>query len=110
MLSPKVIIKAVMKNIVRKFSYFFLLLICITIDDSVAQVIKLPTKWTKQAMESPLPFPEYPRPQLQRSDWICLNGKWDYLAGQQVASALNPSKPTSFNGKPEQILVPYCPE
>jgi hypothetical protein len=99
-----------MKNIVRKFSYCFLLLICSTIEGSVAQVIKLATQWTRQAMESPLPFPEYPRPQLQRSDWMCLNGKWDYLGGQQVASALYPSKPASFNSKAEQILVPYCPE
>lgn len=99
-----------MKNIVRKFSYCFLLLICSTVGGVVAQVIKLPTQWTKPAMESPLPFPEYPRPQLQRSAWMCLNGKWDYLAGQQVASALYPSKPASFNSNAEQILVPYCPE
>lgn len=99
-----------MKNIAGKFSYCFLLLVCSIIEGSVAQVIKLPTQWTKPAMESSLPFPEYPRPQLQRSDWMCLNGKWDYLAGQQVASALYPSEPASFNSKAEQILVPYCPE
>ncbi|MES2827172.1 MAG: sugar-binding domain-containing protein [Bacteroidota bacterium] len=75
-----------------------------------AQVAKLPTKWTKAAMESVLPFPEYPRPQLQREDWLCLNGKWDYIGGKQVLNALNPAKPIAFNGKSEKILVPYCPE
>ncbi|RZM00416.1 MAG: glycoside hydrolase family 2, partial [Pedobacter sp.] len=80
---------------------------------SVAQtppVAKLPTRWTKTAMESALPFPEYPRPQLQRDNWLCLNGKWDYIGGKQVLSSLNPAKPISFNGKSEKILVPYCPE
>lgn len=99
-----------MKNITRKFAYCFLLLICSTLESLVAQVSELPTQWTKPAMESSLPFPEYPRPQLQRNDWMCLNGKWDYVGGQQVAIALYPSKPISFDSKVEQILVPYCPE
>lgn len=99
-----------MKNIIRKFAYCYLLLICSTFESLVAQVPELPTQWTKAAMESSLPFPEYPRPQLQRNDWMCLNGKWDYMGGQQVANALYPSKPISFNSKAEQILVPYCPE
>jgi len=99
-----------MKNIFRKFAYCLLLLICCRLESLVAQVPELPTQWTKAAMESTLPFPEYPRPQLQRNDWMCLNGKWDYMGGQQVATALYPSKPISFNSKAEQILVPYCPE
>lgn len=77
---------------------------------SFAQTAKLPTKWTKAAMESALPFPEYPRPQLARKDWMCLNGKWDYQGGKDITSALNPSKPINFAGKADKILVPYCPE
>jgi hypothetical protein len=99
-----------MKNIVRKFTYCFLLLICSAPESLIAQVADLPTQWTKPAIQSSVPFPEYPRPQLQRNDWMCLNGKWDYIGGQQVADALNPSKPISFDSKAEQILVPYCPE
>ncbi|HEY8896719.1 MAG TPA: sugar-binding domain-containing protein [Niastella sp.] len=77
---------------------------------SFSQKAKLPTQWTKVAMESTVPFPEYPRPQLERKEWLCLNGKWDYIGGKQVASALNPLQPIRFSDKTEKILVPYCPE
>jgi hypothetical protein len=88
------------------------LIVCgvILIQHSFAQEAKLPTNWTKKAMESTAPFPEYPRPQLERKDWMSLNGKWDYVGGKQVANALNPSKPLAFSDKTEKILVPYCPE
>ncbi|SFE90209.1 hypothetical protein [Spirosoma endophyticum] len=42
-----------------------------------AQVADLPTRWTKAALADPLPLGEYPRPQLQRSEWLCLNGTWN---------------------------------
>ncbi|RZL96902.1 MAG: glycoside hydrolase family 2, partial [Pedobacter sp.] len=53
---------------------------------------------------------EYPRPQLERREWLCLNGKWDYVGGKQIASALNPARPIDFGKTAEKILVPYCPE
>lgn len=77
---------------------------------AVAQTAKLPTKWTKAAMTAAVPFPDYPRPQLERKEWLCLNGKWDYIGGKQVANALNPVNPIAFGNKVEKILVPYCPE
>jgi len=83
---------------------------CIVVKTSLAQQPKLPTQWTKAAMESTTPFPEYPRPQLERKEWMNLNGKWDYMGGEHIASALNPIKPVSFSDKTEKILVPYCPE
>lgn len=70
----------------------------------------MPTQWTQAALDAPVPFPEYPRPQMQRTEWLCLNGKWDYKGGKNIADALNPAKPISFESKAEQILVPYCPE
>ncbi|MCQ6957599.1 glycoside hydrolase family 2 protein [Mucilaginibacter aquariorum] len=76
----------------------------------LGQVPKLPTQWTKAAMEAAMPFPEYPRPQLQREQWLCLNGNWDYQGGKDVAKALDPLKAASFEGKVDKILVPYCPE
>ena len=75
-----------------------------------AQEAKLPTQWTNAAMQAEVPLSEYPRPQLQRNDWLCLNGKWDYQGGKNAPNTLNPQTPVSFNDKPDKILVPYCPE
>lgn len=48
------------------------------------------------------PLPEYPRPQLSRKDWLCLNGEYDYAITTKTAAA-----PTAFEGK---ILVPFAVE
>jgi len=75
-----------------------------------AQVAQLPTPWTELAKQADMPLSEYPRPQLQRADWLCLNGKWDYLGGKEAPDALQPQMPASFDGVTEKIVVPYCPE
>ena len=77
---------------------------------SAAQEAQLPTKWTGQAMNAGVPLNEYPRPQLQREDWLCLNGQWDYLGGKAAPNALAPQTAVSFEGVNTKILVPYCPE
>ena len=47
---------------------------------------------------------EYPRPQLVRDNWTCLNGKWDYA----ITSVTNtPGRPKKWDGK---ILVPFAIE
>lgn len=58
------------------------------------------TNWT-DSVDLNDPLPEYPRPQLARRGWVCLNGPWDY--------AINDSSrhPTEFDG---QIIVPFSPE
>lgn len=48
------------------------------------------------------PWPEYPRPTLQRDDWLNLNGLWDYAILD--ADAQPNTRPESWDG---QILVPY---
>ncbi len=45
---------------------------------------------------------EYPRPQMVRGDWKCLNGLWDYA----IAPVENAEMPQA-DGK---ILVPFCAE
>ena len=41
-----------------------------------------------------VPWQRYPRPQLVREDWLCLNGEWEL----------------GFEGKTMPIRVPFCPE
>lgn len=77
---------------------------------SSAQEITMPTRWTKAAIAAPVPFPEYPRPQLVRAEWLNLNGKWDYQGGPGIETALDPVAPVSFDRKTSTVRVPYCPE
>ena len=62
---------------------------------------KIKTKWAKEVDPKNV-WPEYPRPQLQRKDWLNLNGAWSY-------SIRDPDylKPEKHDGK---ILVPFCLE
>ena len=52
--------------------------------------------FTKEGLTlPPVPWEAYPRPQMRREDWLCLNGEWEFsVAG----------------GKPGKIRVPFCPE
>ena len=58
------------------------------------------TPWADQVNPA-APLPEYPRPLLQRTEWMNLNGLWDYavLPCDQPYAKLD-----------GQILVPYCIE
>ena len=58
------------------------------------------TPWADQ-VDPKAPLPEYPRPLMQRNDWMNLNGLWDY-AVLPVGKVYE---------KPDgRILVPYCIE
>lgn len=65
----------------------------------------LTTSWTHKVGTNP--WPEYPRPQLQRSEWQNLNGIWQYQSASGL-DALN-SPPTGKNLENE-VLVPSCLE
>jgi hypothetical protein len=53
----------------------------------------------------PLDF-AYPRPQLQRPDWISLNGTWRFRYDDERAFSM----PSEIHDWPLEILVPYPPE
>ena len=51
---------------------------------------------------------EYPRPQLVRKDWLCLNGEWEFeIDNACVGEWKKYWERPSLDGK---ITVPYCPE
>ena len=70
----------------------------------------LPTPWSQDALRASVPLSEYPRPQMVRQEWQCLNGTWDYIGGEHVASARDAQTPISFTPKAEKIRVPYPAE
>ena len=70
----------------------------------------LPTPWTDKALEVAVPLPEYPRPQMVRTEWLNLNGVWDYMGGKDLQDPVSATSVPTFPVKPEQIKVPFPPE
>ena len=60
----------------------------------------LKTVWG-QSINAEAVLPEYPRPQLQRESYLCLNGRWRYAFSQ------GEDMPLRMEG---EILVPFSPE
>ncbi len=58
----------------------------------------IPTQWTSE-VNPENPWSSYPRPQMARSDWVNLNGLWDYAILPETIT-----KADTFQGR---ILVPY---
>ena len=44
--------------------------------------MNIATRWAEQA-KCEMPLPEYPRPQMERDNWVCLNGKYDYAITEE---------------------------
>ena len=61
------------------------------------QILHLLTPEGKALQSSPatIPWDTYPRPQMKRDSFLCLNGKWEI---------------TVDGDAPRSILVPFCPE
>ena len=70
-----------------------------------AALTSLPSRWFEGVSPS-LPWPEYPRPQLRRAHWQCLNGPWEYAIREGASLDLG-GAPADFDGV---ILVPFSPE
>ena len=62
---------------------------------------KIRTTWAEQ-LDPNNTLAEYPRPQLERSEWQNLNGLWSY-----AITDLKAAKPAAFDG---EILVPFAVE
>ncbi|UTC82614.1 glycoside hydrolase family 2 protein [Treponema denticola] len=58
------------------------------------------TPWGK-SLNQDCPLNEYPRPQLVRENWQCLNGRWDYAITETE------EVPKTWDGA---IIVPFSPE
>ncbi len=61
----------------------------------------LKSRWY-DSIDKNCPLPEYPRPQLVRKDWLCLNGEYDYSITGAEAEC-----PKIYDGK---IIVPFSVE
>lgn len=59
------------------------------------------TRWGKMLDPKGVPHAQYPRPQLAREEWTCLNGSWEY------AIRKGGEAPGAYDG---EILVPFSPE
>lgn len=65
-----------------------------------AKTPPLTTPWTSQALTG-TPLPEYPRPQMTRSDWLNLNGEW------QLRQSTTDDAPQFGTNLPERVNVPF---
>ncbi len=65
----------------------------------MSDFVLLPTDFETDLKNSTIPFSDYPRPQLKRDSYLCLNGEWDF--------SIENSGVTTFKG---QITVPFVPE
>lgn len=64
-------------------------------------MLTLITRWAKEAMTD-MPLPEYPRPQMVRKEWLCLNGMFDF--------AVTDEKTEMCDVFDKKIRVPFAPE
>lgn len=62
---------------------------------------KIKTVWAEK-VDPDNPWPEYPRPQMVRPEWLNLNGQWDYAIVPKGGAI-----PSTYDGK---ILVPFAVE
>jgi len=92
-----------MTEIVKKTSVMILL--TISVATAIAQQAnwkmvdgRISTPWAAN-VNSAIPLPEYPRPQLVRENWVNLNGLWQYSIKPRSEST-----PSVFDGN---ILVPF---
>ena len=84
----------------KRTAFLFLLSICMlqTFAQWKPAGDKIKTSWAEK-IDVKNVLPEYPRPMMERADWMNLNGLWDYSILKTGMA-----EPTTFDG---QILVPF---
>lgn len=70
----------------------------------------LPTPWSKDALTAEVPLNEYPRPQMVRQEWLCLNGIWNYFGGEHALPAKDAKTAPGLDSFTENIRVPFPAE
>ncbi|KAK7991617.1 Glycoside hydrolase- family 2- N-terminal [Apiospora saccharicola] len=70
------------------------------------QTPPLDTEWTYKVGTNP--WPEYPRPLLQRPQWQNLNGVWKYRRSSAAEARMAPVNESFANA--QDVLVPSCLE
>lgn len=73
-----------------------------------AQVLPKPvitTPWTDKVSQD-APWPEYPRPQLEREAWKSLNGRWSWTPDTREGEITSAAPPASGEFK-RRVLVPF---
>ena len=93
-----------LKNISMKKSLFVSLLGCLLwignllpVEAQEMKKFTLPTPWTEKAWQAEVPLSEYPRPQMVRSEWLNLNGSWDYMGGKDIEKFAQKGNQKAFN-------------
>lgn len=77
-------------------------------NDTGSYAVKTPpldTRWTYEVGTNP--WPEYPRPQLERSQWKNLNGIWRYQNASSEDAVQNPPFGQTLA---QEVLIPSCLE
>ena len=62
---------------------------------------RITSRWAEEVTPENV-WPEYPRPQMTRENWLNLNGLWDYAIVEKGVS-----KPAKWDG---EMLVPFPAE
>ena len=89
----------------KKSAYLLLSILLVSAFSATAQPWQpagdhIRTPWADQ-VDPAVPLPEYPRPLMQRADWMNLNGLWDYAVREAGGK---------FDSADGKILVPFCIE
>jgi len=66
-------------------------------------------EFCKNILENYMTVPrnEYPRPQMIRNDWVCLNGKWGFEIDRSDTGFERGLVDKLFSS---EITLPFCPE